>query len=354
MSDYPSPPPGDEKPWQPLLPSALETSLGQAANRAAARHRFADYQSRRAAETLRRQQADLDLFAQFLNALGQTAGDLFNQPGAWQGITWGLVEGFLKWQAAQGYALPSINVRLSTLKTYARLAMQSGVLSAQEYALIRSVGGYSQREQPRVNARRAVTRIGLKKASPVRLTDEQAARLKQQPPDPQGRRDALLICLLLDHGLRAGELARLTTADLDLEAGMLRFFRPKVNKVQTHRLSADALRAARAYANFGDLPAPTPGQSAPPPLLRQSLKNGHLSAAGMTTRAISLRVNLLGKQIGISGLSAHDCRHYWATSAARHGTDPFRLQQAGGWASLAMPRRYVEDNEIANDGVTLE
>jgi len=29
------------------------------------------------------------------------------------------------------------------------------------------------------------------------------------------------------------------------------------------------------------------------------------------------------------------------------------LQEAGGWSSLAMPRRYVEENEIANDGVKL-
>jgi hypothetical protein len=29
------------------------------------------------------------------------------------------------------------------------------------------------------------------------------------------------------------------------------------------------------------------------------------------------------------------------------------LQEAGGWSSLAMPRRYVEENEIANEGVRL-
>jgi integrase len=57
--------------------------------------------------------------------------------------------------------------------------------------------------------------------------------------------------------------------------------------------------------------------------------------------------------LGLEGLSPHDCRHYWATDAARSGTDPFRLQEAGGWASLAMPRRYVEAAEIANKGVKL-
>jgi integrase len=62
---------------------------------------------------------------------------------------------------------------------------------------------------------------------------------------------------------------------------------------------------------------------------------------------------MLGKEIGLDHLSAHDCRHYWATCAAKNGTDPFVLQEAGGWSSLAMPRRYIEDNEIANEGVKL-
>jgi len=69
---------------------------------------------------------------------------------------------------------------------------------------------------------------------------------------------------------------------------------------------------------------------------------------------LNQRVRVLGEVVGLEGLSAHDCRHYLATSAARHGTDPFVLQEAGGWSSLAMPRRYVEANDIANQGVRLE
>ena len=53
----------------------------------------------------------------------------------------------------------------------------------------------------------------------------------------------------------------------------------------------------------------------------------------MSERAITLRVETLGETVGITGLSAHDCRHYWATTAARHKTDPFALQEAGGWTN---------------------
>jgi integrase len=64
-------------------------------------------------------------------------------------------------------------------------------------------------------------------------------------------------------------------------------------------------------------------------------------------------VRTLGETIGVTGLSAHDCRHYWASRAASQGTDAFALRDAGGWNSLAMPSRYVEAATIANERVKL-
>lgn len=89
------------------------------------------------------------------------------------------------------------------------------------------------------------------------------------------------------------------------------------------------------------------------PILRGSRKGGELTEAGMSERAITARVRQLGKRLGIANLSAHDCRHYWATRATTMGTHPKALQQAGGWNSPAMVMRYVNESEIANDGVKL-
>jgi integrase len=149
--------------------------------------------------------------------------------------------------------------------------------------------------------------------------------------------------LLLDHGLRVGEVARLQVSDFDLKAGEMRFYRPKVDKTQTHKLSGDTQRALQAWFESGDAPAAGP-------LLRASRKNGELTDAGMTEWSISQRVRTLGERIGLDGLSAHDCRHYWATFWADK-VDVLRLQEAGSWSSLAMPRRYVEESEIANEGM---
>jgi integrase len=341
------PSPESEKALQPLLPGELARQVGEQANAAAARSRFTDYRSRRAEQTLRRQDADLLLFREFLESAGVHTGDLSHEARAWRAVTWGLVEAFVRWQLNLGYAVASVNVRLSSIKTYARLAMQVGTLTPQEYALVRAVQGYTYREQARIDQRRPVKRIGWKKAEPVKITPEQAAALKNQPDTPQGRRDTLMICLLLDHGLRVGEVAALTVNDFDLQEGTLRFYRPKVSKEQVHRLSTATLCALQVCVSAGEL---IPGGL----LLRRSKKNEELGNAGMSDRAITGRVCFLGKKLGLDGLSAHDCRHFWATSAARHGTDPFALQEAGGWSSLAMPRRYIDDNEIANDGVKLE
>ena len=125
---------------------------------------------------------------------------------------------------------------------------------------------------------------------------------------------------------------------VNLTEGTLTFYRPKVGKTQTHQLSRDALKAAQAWFSSGDAPAVGP-------LLRASSKGGALGPAGVSERALTKRVNYLGKRIGVEGLSAHDLRHSWATRAARNKTSAFALQDAGGWNSLAMPSSLCRGGE---------
>lgn len=51
-----------------------------------------------------------------------------NDPESWRVASWGLVEAFRRLQLDQGYAVESINVRLSTIKTYAGLAHKAGII----------------------------------------------------------------------------------------------------------------------------------------------------------------------------------------------------------------------------------
>ncbi len=299
------------------LPRSDLASAASAADVAAARAAFAAYRARLADETRRRHDADLACFASFLKSAAiEIKESLSDDPMTWAGVTWGLVAAFVEWQLVAGYAIGSINVRLSTVKTYARLATKAGSIPPEEYALINLV----------VDRGRAQSRKGTKKGAPASISLEQAARLKAQF-DP---RDRLLMCLLLDHGLRVGEVAALVIDDFDLDRGLLTFYRSKVDKTQTHRLSADTLAAAAAYLPMA--------------------ASGSLFGVDRTIRA---RVGQLGAAIGLA-ISPHDCRHAWATAATRAGTPTKALQDAGGWSSPAMPLRYAESAEIANDGVKLE
>lgn len=329
---------------------------GQVADRHASASAFADYQARKAANTRGRQADDIAVFARFLASAGVPTGNLAEDPAAWAGVSWGLVEAFNRWQLGQGYAVGTCNVRLATVKTFCKLAAKAGHIAPEQYAMIAMVKGLSRKEGRNVDETRETTRVGAKKAEAVTIAKKQAAQLKGHskpnerplyPDTPQGRRDTLMMCLMLDHGLRVGEVALLEVAHFNLAAGEFRFYRPKVDKEQTHKMTADTLRAAFAYFAAGDAPAVGP-------LLRGSRKDGRLEAAGMSERAMTARVAELGRRVGILGLSAHDCRHYWATAAVRNGTDIKALQEAGGWASPAMPLRYAAAGVIANAGVKLD
>lgn len=332
-------------------PSILERA-GQAANQAAAAHVFCEYQNRKSENTLRRHAGDLAKFADFLEDVGAAvSGDLMQDPDTWRGITWGLVTAFLNWQLKAGYAVGTINGRLSTVKVYAKLATQAGVLETGELALIQTVKGFEHKERKHINDKRKAagldTRKGNKKAQAVSLTPAQAEQLlDQDTTTDQGRRDRLLLAIMLRLGLRVSEVAALQVADFDLQAGELTLYRSKVDKTQTHKLDAVTLDAARDYITQD---APAIGI-----LWRGSVKGHGLGKQGMSARAITKRVRYLGAKVGVFGLSAHDLRHYWATQAARNGTALDRLQDAGGWSSLAMPGRYIEAAKIANQGVRLE
>lgn len=330
---------------------------GIVANHYAANAVFADYLTRKAANTITAQLQDLNAFADYLNAIQSeakgvelsdeeesTGENLQTLPSAWAGMTWGLIRGFVEWGVRRGFAISTINRRLSSVKVYCRLANQAGTIDDGEYMRIRGVTGYGQKDKRHINERRDVTRRSNKKSVAVRLGDEQATKLKMHPDTPQGRRDRLLMCLLLDHGLRAGEVAALKIEDFDQRGGFMYVDRPKVGiEDHRHKLSADTLRALRDWVESGDCP-----QSGT--ILRGSRKGGYLTDQGMSEISITRRVGDLGERIGVNGLSAHDCRHHWASFWAGR-VDVLRLQEAGGWNSLEMPRRYVKRAEVANDGM---
>ena len=311
------------------------------ADEAAARTNVDRYLRGKAENTRKAQEQDLEAFAAFLAAVTGEQPDL-SQVDAWRPVTHGLVAAFVEQQLHDGYAIATIARQLSTVKKRANLAYQAGALTFEQHALIRAVSSPTGTEGKRIDAQRTVTRRSTKKPEAVTLTPSQVAALKVQPDTPQGRRDAVVITLLLELGLRVGELCALRVESFD--GDLVKVQRRKVDKVQTHRLTPDALAAVQRWLATD---APKTG-----PLLRGSRKGGSLTHAGLTERAAYDVVQRCGAAIGVDDLSPHDLRHTWATRAAS-SSNVFALRDAGGWASLDMPNRYVAANAIANEGIKL-
>jgi integrase len=332
-----------------LIPhDIMPVSIGDIADQVAASYALKDYHKKLSANTKRRQADDLALFARYLSLAGLqiTGQDLMMDITSWAGITHGIVSGFIRWQEQEGYAIGSINVHLATVKRYCSLAAEAHALDESVAGLISRVKGFSHKDGRNLDKERAISRKGVKKAEAVAISKDQAAQLKAQPDTAQGRRDALLLCLLLDHGLRCGEIAGLTLQCINLNEETLTFYREKVDLVQTHMLTKDTRVALRRYLECVQLLTSDY-------LLQGSRRGGKLQGR-MSERAITERVNVLGERIGIHGLSAHDGRHAWATFAIKAGTDVKALQDAGGWKSPHMPLRYAASGKIANAGVKLD
>lgn len=351
------PTPPDKRPSEesPLV------ELGKIANERVRHHIFAEYLQRRADNTLKRQLSGLRLFSEYLGELYQRASadteapsgeELQADPEAWHGVTHGIVQAFLQWQFQKGYAVDTVNVRLSTVRTYTKLAMRAGVIPAEEYARIENINGFSLAEGKRIDSRRERSRVGPQKREAIVLTQSQVARLKRllSLTTPSNRRDALLIHLLLDHGFRRNEVLDLTIGDFKLDERLVRIYRSKVEKTQRFRLSPDAFAAAQAYLTR-DLP------DAPPtaPVLRGSTKSGTLRNSGLSQSGADYIISKRGRQIDVEDLSSHDFRHTWALRQAelveQGRLTLFQFQEMGGWSTLDMARRYVEDARVANEGL---
>ncbi len=362
----------------------LLAQVSQLADRAASNFIFIDYRQRRSAQTLRTHTAALLLWISYLDSIGAAteiasqaadwAADYFavadvqkldeyakeqneviglifaahfcqSEPAAWQGVSWGLVEGFVKWLLNQGYSISSVNNRLASIRVYVRLAAKAGVIPPAEHALIREVRGYGQTEGKRIDEKRPYTRIGHKKETAIVLTAQQARQLKYtHPPTPQGVRDRLMICLLLDLGLRASELAGLKVSDF-AEPNTVVVYRQKTDTTDRMVLSTDIRQALADYE---------PYLRQQGILLRGSRKGGKLTDDVMSVRAIGSRIKTLGRDIlDIWELSPHDLRHTWATQAAKR-SNPFVLRDAGGWTNMQTPSRYVERAKTVNEGIELD
>ena len=220
-------------------------NVGKMANLVSGLTVFEDHQKLRSQNTNKAQHRDLSLFGNFINSIYESAehselrvpfrlsaGQLYRDPAAWQVVTHGLVKLFKKHLENEGFSLGSINRTLSSIRKYANLAAGAEQIDSQEYILIKSVNGYLGSEFKHVNSERPVVRRSTKKEEAVSIPTSAIKQLllaETYPDTPVGKRDRLILALVLDLGLRSSEIAGLKMSDVDLESEMMVVYREKTS-----------------------------------------------------------------------------------------------------------------------------
>ncbi len=277
--------------------------------------------------------------------------ELYSSPAAWHGVTADIIRSFQKSLAAEMYAHATVTGAVHIVRKYARLAASVGAIGADEASKIGLIRCSMNQGEHVPCAKRGTDgrRTKRKHSEMIALNEEQRAMLKSQCDlsEPQGRRDFLIVCLLLDHALRSGEVEMLKTSDVSFTEGSITFYREKSKEYQTIQMSPDTIRAVGLSMHNGDI---LPDGH----LVRASLKNKQLYSNHISRNAISARIGALSRDALGFEISPHDLRHTWATYMAHHYPDKReQIKQAAGWKSDAMINYYVRPSRVSNESINV-
>ena len=166
------------------------------------------------------------------------------------------------------------------------------------------------------------------------------------PDTLQGKRNALLFTILLDHGMRISDAMALTMGNIDMDNRTIRFTTKKTGTDLNLAMTDDVYNAfAEYFAVY---------QPADETASIWTGVNKHGSANGTWGKhSAQMEITKVAKNFGIDNLSAHDLRHCWTDRAIEGGSDLVAVQQAGGWKSIQMVSRYATKKEVSNQGVKL-
>lgn len=164
------------------------------------------------------------------------------------------------------------------------------------------------------------------------ITVEELATLLDACNDSKkGLRDAAIISLLFDSGMRRSELCGLVIEDLDFERGIAQIARRKGGKT--------------GWAPFGGATADRLRQWL---VLRDAAEgvdalfiNVHHGTA-ITPDGLRTILRKLGKSAGVDGVSPHAFRRGWTVALFEMNASPRYMIEAGGWSNDSQLFRYSQ------------
>jgi integrase len=231
----------------------------------------------------------------------------------------------------------TINVRLSAIRKLVGEARRNGMIGLEDAANLTDIP----------NVRQKGTRLGNW------LTREQAKELLAVPDRStlKGKRDYVIIALLVGCALRRRELASLKIEDIQLREGrwVIIDLHGKGGRIRTVAVPIwvkQAIEVWMAEANIDK------GR-----LLRPLSKSGKMVGDELGDWAIWSVVEQSSKQIGIEHFGAHDLRRTCAKLCRKNGGDLEQIKFLLGHSSIQTTERYLgSEQEIViavNDNLGL-
>jgi integrase len=231
----------------------------------------------------------------------------------------------------------TINVRLSAIRKLVGEARRNGMIGLEEAANLTDIP----------NVRQQGTRLGNW------LTREQAKELLAVPDRSslKGKRDYVIIALLVGCALRRQELASLKIEDIQLREGrwVIIDLRGKGGRIRTVAVPLWVKRGIEAWLEAAKIDK---GR-----LLRPLSKSGKIVGDELGDWAIWSVVEQSSKQIGLEHFGAHDLRRTCAKLCRKNGGDLEQIKFLLGHSSIQTTERYLgSEQEIAiavNDNLGL-
>jgi len=242
-----------------------------------------------------------------------------------------------EWKAGMdGLAPSTVNVRLAAVRKLVEEAKRNGMLGTEEAASLTDVPNVPQRG----------TRLGNW------LTKEQAKELLQVPDREtlKGKRDYVVLALLVGCALRRRELASLGIDEIQMREGrwVIADLRGKGGRVRTV--------AVPLWVKYGINAWLTAAAIEEGRLLRRIRKGGEVGEK-LSDWAVWSVVEQSAKEIGIERFGAHDLRRTCAKLCRKAGGDLEQIKFLLGHSSIQTTERYLgSEQEIAvavNDSIGL-
>ena len=247
-------------------------------------------------------------------------------------------EVLLAWRSSMDELMPStVNVRLAAMRGLIHEARRNGVLSSEQAANLTDIP----------NVRQKGTRMGNW------LTREQAKELLLVPDRStlKGKRDYVILGLLVGCGLRRRELADLDIGDIQMREGrwVIADMRGKGGRIRTVAVPLWIKQGINAWLTAAEL---EDGK-----LLRSVGKSGKVLRENLSDWAVWSVVEQSAKQIGVERFGAHDLRRTCAKLCRKAGGDLEQIKFLLGHTSIQTTERYLgSEQEIAvavNDSLGL-